>query len=115
MRLVQRRIGLPFSLLLGLLVLAVGRAAWLGTVRAGDLRGRATAQQVEQLQVPARRGTITDRNGVELAVSEDAATVFANPFLIHNPADAAARLSPAIGRPVDMLLRQLSNPRRGFV
>ena len=46
-------------------------------------------QQVEDLDVPARRGTITDRRGVELAVSEDAVTVFANPFLIDDPAGTA--------------------------
>ena len=39
--------------------------------------------------MPARRGTIVDRNGVELAVSEDAVTVFAHPFLIDDPAEVA--------------------------
>ena len=45
----------------------------------------------------ARRGTITDRNGIELAVSEDATTVFANPFLIDDPAGVAQRARAAAG------------------
>ncbi len=97
MRLIERRIGLLFSVFLLLLVIAVVRAAWLGTVQADDLRSRASTQQVEDLTVPARRGTITDRHGTELAVSEDATTVFANPFLIDDPNATARRLAPIVG------------------
>ena len=87
MRLVERRIGLLFALFLCSSRAADARATWLGTVKAGGARRRAPlTQQVEDLDVPARRGTIIDRHGVELAVSEDAVTVFANPFLIKNPA-----------------------------
>ena len=114
-RLVERRIGLLFALFLMLLGVAAVRAAWLGTVRSGPLKERALTQQVEQLTLPARRGRITDRHGVELAVSEDAITVFANPFLIDNPAKVAARLSPLIGRPPERLLRQLADRSKGFV
>ena len=63
MGLVNRRIGLLFALFLLLLGLASMRAAWLGTVRADSLKERAVTQQVEDLDVPARRGTITDRRG----------------------------------------------------
>jgi cell division protein FtsI (penicillin-binding protein 3) len=114
-RLVERRIGLLFALFLALLGLAALRATWLGTVRAGSLSERAVSQQIEDLKVPARRGTIFDRHGVELAVSEDAVTVFANPFLIHDPAAVAKRLEPLIGRRKDDLLRKLSDRDAGFV
>lgn len=115
MRLVERRIGLLFALFLLLLCAATLRATWLGTVKAGSLRERAVTQQVEELQVPARRGTISDRHGVELAVSEDAVTVFANPFLIDNPAKVARRVAPLIGVPRGELLEKLSDRRKGFV
>ncbi len=45
--------------------------------------------------MPAPRGTIFDRHGVDLAVSEDAVTVFAHPFLIDDPAAVAAGSRPA--------------------
>ena len=114
MGLVNRRIGLLFAVFLLLLGFASMRAAWLGTVRADSLKERAMTQQVEDLDVPALRGTITDRRGVELAVSEDAATVFANPFLIDDPAGTAAKLAPLVGRTSEQLLPLLSDRKKGF-
>jgi cell division protein FtsI (penicillin-binding protein 3) len=114
-RLVERRIGLLFALFLALLALAALRSTWLGTVKSGSLSERAVSQQIENLPVPARRGTIFDRHGVELAVSEDAVTAFANPFLIDDPAAVAARLAPLVGRTEDDLLRRLSDRDAGFV
>ncbi|MGH2837953.1 MAG: peptidoglycan D,D-transpeptidase FtsI family protein [Thermoleophilaceae bacterium] len=115
MRLVDRRIGFLFALFLGLLVLAAARAAWLGTVESDSLGARALGQQEEELKVYARRGTITDRNGIELAVSEDATTVFANPFLIDNPASVAEQIAPLLGLGQDEVMEKLSDQETGFV
>src|SRR5262245_11501343 len=98
-----------------LLTLAALRATWLGTVKSGSLSDRAVSQQIEDIADPARRGTIFDRNGVELAVSEDSVTVFAHPFLIDDPAKVARRLAPLVGRSEDELLRQLSDRKATFV
>jgi len=114
-RLVERRIGLLFALFLVLLGLAALRATWLGTVKASSLKERAATQQVEELAMPARRGTISDRHGTELAVSEDAVTVFANPFLVKDPARVAAKLAPLTGIGEDQLLRKLGDRGSGFV
>lgn len=114
-RLVERRIGLLFAVFLLLLGLAALRATWLGTVRAGPLSERAVSQQIEDIEDPAPRGTIFDRNGVELAVTEDSATVFAHPFLIEDPAKAAAKLAPLVRRSRDELLRKLSDRKTTFV
>jgi len=114
-RLVERRIGLLFAAFLAALLLAGARATWLATVRADDLSERAVAQQVSDLEVAASRGTVTDRHGVELAVSEDAITVFANPFLIERPDAVARRLARALDRPASGILRRLSDRRKGFV
>ncbi len=113
--LLNRRIGLLFALFLCLLGLASLRAVWLGTVKASGLKERADTQQVEDLDVPATRGTITDRNGLELAVSEDAVTVFANPMLVDDPVGAAAELAPLLGRPEKDLFEELSDRDKGFV
>ncbi len=114
MRLLDRRIGLLFAVFVLLLGLACTRATWLGTVRADSLGDRAATQQVEDFDVAARRGTITDRRGVELAVSEDAITVFANPLLVKDKTGTAAKLAPLVGRSEDDLLKALSG-RNGFV
>jgi cell division protein FtsI (penicillin-binding protein 3) len=115
MKLVERRIGLLFAVFLLLLGAATARAAWLGTVKSESLGERAVEQQVEDLVVPAPRGTILDRHGVDLAVSEDAVTVVAHPFLIDDPARVAARLAPLIGRTDEELLKKLSDRDAGFV
>src|SRR5215217_5932283 len=112
MALLQRRVSLLFTVFLALLAGAVLRGAWLGTVEGSDLRGRAVAQQIEDVAVSARRGTITDRNGLELAVSEDAASVYANPFLIKDPASVAGQLSPLTGIDYDTLIKKLRSEER---
>ncbi|MEJ7788300.1 MAG: penicillin-binding protein 2 [Thermoleophilaceae bacterium] len=115
MVLLDRRIGLLFALFLVLLLAAGGKAAWLGTVKAGGLKERALGQQTEDIEVTARRGTITDRNGLELAVSEDAITVFANPMQVKDPAGAAGKLAPLLGRPREAVLEELADSEKGFV
>jgi cell division protein FtsI (penicillin-binding protein 3) len=111
----NRRIGLLFGLFLVLLACAVGRATWLTTVKASDLKSRALSQQVEDIDVPAARGSIVDRHGLDLAVSEEAVTVFANPFLIKNPARTAATLAPLLGMPDTDVLKKIADPKAGFV
>lgn len=115
MRLVNRRIGLLFAVFVVLLGAATARAAWLGTVGSGHLDERAATQQTEDLTVFARRGTITDRKGVELAVSDDSVTVFANPMLIDSPPEVAAKLAPLLGTPESELIELMSDRASGFV
>ena len=115
MGLIERRISLLMAVFFGLLSLAAVRAAWLGTVQSSKLKRAAVSQQVATVEVPARRGTITDRHGVELAVSEPSDDVAANPMLIDDPAGVANRLAPLIGVPAGELLEKLTDRRRGFV
>ncbi|UTI63172.1 penicillin-binding protein 2 [Paraconexibacter antarcticus] len=117
MSLLDRRIGLLFAAFLLLLVLAFGRALYFGTVRGGALTRVAATQQVAVDVVPARRGTITDRNGDELAVSEQSATVIANPYLIRkaSPARIAGKLAPLVHMGADAVLRAITKPDSGYV
>jgi cell division protein FtsI/penicillin-binding protein 2 len=112
---VDRRIGALFAVFLALLLLASLRSTWLGTVDGKDLKSRARAQQVEDVNVAARRGTITDRNGVELAVSEDSVTVYADPRVVRDPGGTASRLAPFLGRSWQELDTKLSDRSKGFV
>jgi cell division protein FtsI (penicillin-binding protein 3) len=113
-RLIERRIGLLFAVFLAFLALAGLRAGWLGVVRADALRKVAATQQTAQVTVPAERGAITDRNGIELAVSQPATTVAATPYLVKNPVKVAAKLAKPLGVPEDTLLRQLTRRDTGF-
>jgi cell division protein FtsI (penicillin-binding protein 3) len=112
--LTERRIGLLFAIFLGLLVVAGGRTLWLGGVRAASLQRAAATQQVDEIVVPARRGGISDRNGIELAVAEPAADVAATPYLVEHPAKVAAKLAPLLGQTQTEVLEKLGS-EGGFV
>ncbi len=114
MRLIERRIGLLFAVFLALLALAGVRAGWLGVVRADALRKVAATQQEAKVTVPAERGAITDRNGIELAVSQPATTVAATPYLVKDPAKVAAKLARPLRTPEAELLKQLTRRDTGF-
>jgi cell division protein FtsI/penicillin-binding protein 2 len=111
----DRRIGTLFLAFVGLLAIAVMRAGYLGAVRAGTLREAAATQQVTTTVIPATRGAITDRNGVELAISEPADDVVADPYLIKNPVQVGQRLAPLLGKPVLTVMGLLTKPHTGFV
>ncbi len=111
---VQHRIGVIFGLFFLLLVLAAARVLYLGTVRAPALRRAAQTQQLSTETLPAQRGTITDRDGVDLAVSEPAQEISATPYLIKNPLQASQQLAPLLGLTQAQVLSKLSE-RTGFV
>jgi cell division protein FtsI (penicillin-binding protein 3) len=115
---VDRRIGILFLAFVALLSIALMRATYLGAVRAGSLQQAAATQQVTKLVIPAPRGTITDRHGVELAVSESADDVVADPYLINklkNPQGVAQQLAPLLGKPFTTVLAEVTKPRTGYV
>src|SRR4051794_5499486 len=112
---VARRIGFLFALFLSLLVLAGARAGWLATVRGQSLQHAAHTQQTSVVTIPARRGTITDRHGTVLAVSEPAADVSATPYLVKDPVKAGHALAPLLDQPEDKVVRALARRDTGFV
>jgi len=107
-------VGGIFGLFFLLLVLAAGRAFYLGEVHSAALRTAARSQQLTSETVPAQRGTITDRNGVDLAVSEPAEDISADPYLITDPLGAAQELAPLLGQTQASVLTKLS-AHAGFV
>jgi len=113
--LVERRIGLLFAAFLVLLVVAAGRALWLGGVRSGSLANAATSQQVSSAKLPAERGSIVDRKGNPLAVSEPASDISATPYLVKDPIKAAERLAPVLGQTPEALVQKLARKDTGFV
>ncbi len=114
MDVVQRRIGVIFAVFFLLLVLAASRTLYLGVLHSAALRDAARSQQLTYETVPAQRGAITDRNGIDLAVSEPAQDISATPYLLADPLGAAQRLAPLLGQSEDVVLRKLSE-RTGFV
>jgi cell division protein FtsI (penicillin-binding protein 3) len=91
------------------------RAAWLQTVRASSLAAMAQTQAKKPIVLPAGRGTIYDRMGNPLAISEHATDVIADPMQISDPRREARVAAKVLGLKYRPLLRQLSDRSRGFV
>lgn len=91
--------------------------AWLGlgyrlfqvqAVHAAEYAADGADQRVRNEALPAARGTIFDRDGVELAVTISATTVVANPSQIEDPELTARLLAPLVGVSEATLFGRLS-------
>lgn len=111
----DRRIRLLLGLLLAVFAVALTRAVWLQTVRAQGLAQRAASQQHETIAVAAGRGTLLDRMGVQLAIGEEATTVYANPKQVQNAHAVAVAAADTLGIDADALYPQLLDKTKGFV
>ena len=107
MKLIEKRVGLLFAAFALAFLLILVRAGWLQAVQGGDLRAEAQSQHVTAVAVPGIRGAILDRHGDALAISEEAATVFATPYQVEDPPKAAKKLGEALGVPAEDLLEPL--------
>jgi cell division protein FtsI/penicillin-binding protein 2 len=114
-QLIERRTGILFAVFLALLAIGATKAAWLGVVKADVLERAAVGQQEADITIPARRGSITDARGIDLAVSEPAMDIAATPRLVTDATKAAAQLAPIIGADEVTLLRKFARRDTGFV
>jgi cell division protein FtsI (penicillin-binding protein 3) len=108
MRLIERRIGLLFGAFLLCFLIIVVRAFWLQGVQGSQLASEAAYQQTEVITVPGLRGDLLDRRGNKLAASEDAETIYATPYQVKNPPQAAAQLAPILGQKKGEVLEALT-------
>jgi cell division protein FtsI/penicillin-binding protein 2 len=108
MRLIERRIGLLFGGFLLCFLVIFGRAFWLQGVQGSKLASEAVSQQTEVVTVPGLRGDLLDRRGNKLAASEDAATIYATPYQVKNPPQAAAQLAPILKQKKGEVLEALT-------
>jgi cell division protein FtsI/penicillin-binding protein 2 len=111
---IERRIGLLFACFLLLLCVAIARAAWMQGIQGGTLSDDAQSQHTQTVAIPGQRGRILDRNGKELAVSEDAADVVATPYQVKDPAEASRRLARVLDVSKAKILSALADRSAGF-
>ena len=87
----NRRIRLLLAVFVLVFAGTLARAAWLQGVSSASLGRMAQRQHRESIQIPAGRGTIYDRTGVQLAIGEQTTTVYADPRELTEPRVSAAR------------------------
>ena len=109
-----------------LLSLIGGRLVWLQGFQAEVYANEAVEQRLTTRTLTAPRGTITDRSGQALAMSETARAVFGEPRIIAkavcapggggrpcDPASVAAVVAPVLGLPVAEVEEKLARPASG--
>lgn len=107
-RLIQRRI---LFLLLIMLVgsgFLVGRLGYLQLWRNQFFQAKALEQRIQKIPIEGLRGTIYDRNGVPLALSVSAHTVYAIPAEVEDVAATASLLADILDLDQDFLLQRLT-------
>jgi cell division protein FtsI (penicillin-binding protein 3) len=111
----NRRIRLLLAVFVLAFAIAFLRAAWLQGVRAGSFGRLAASQHSEEVTIPAARGTLYDRGGVQLAIGEQATTVYADPRLVRDPRREAAVVAQVMRLDPIQVETELADRAHGFV
>ncbi|WP_421712169.1 penicillin-binding transpeptidase domain-containing protein [Alteromonas abrolhosensis] len=96
------------------------RAAYIQVIEPGELIQQGDNRTLRTRDMPTYRGLITDRNGVELAVSVPVRAIYADPKVIHenNGFEEERRweaLADVLRQDVNELKEKVANPKRRFV
>ena len=108
------RLSLILFAFMALACVLVLRLVWLSLVDGPANAEKAEATRTISVELPAKRGTIYDRNGVVLATSVDALTIYCNPFEIKDAAGVSAQLAAILGGKSTDYIDALSTPDTSF-
>jgi cell division protein FtsI (penicillin-binding protein 3) len=100
-----------------LLLLVVARVVMVQTVQSDQFTGYGDSRRLRRIELPAARGAIFDRNGVELAMSVPSYTVWADPRRMVDKNAALASLDQVLNIDVSRLpalVEQLSSESSEF-
>ena len=104
----SRRIRALTGVAVLLMLLLGARAAFIGTVRAGDLSARGREAQRTEVDLIAQRGAILAADGTDLSTDQLAVDVTASPMVVTDPREVAAQLGPILKRDPNVLANTLS-------
>ena len=93
----DRGLSVTRRIFLAVFGVVAARLGFLQIIDAGNLSSKAESQRTNRIVLHAKRGTIFDRNGNVLAMSEDCETIYANPKEIQDPSGVASALADALG------------------
>jgi cell division protein FtsI/penicillin-binding protein 2 len=119
MKLREKQANRRIRLLLVLFALAFAglfaRAIWIQGVEAHHYSKLAQGQHQKSYKIPAGRGTIFDRTGVQLAIGEQTTTVYADPKQVTNASAIAIAAHRLLGTDPNALYPALRNKKSQFV
>ena len=84
-------------------------------LNASEYKSYAEFQQTGEFIVSSKRGVISDRNGMELAISLNERTIYANPKLVVDSEDESKILAEILEMDQGQIKEKLDNKNLGFV
>jgi stage V sporulation protein D (sporulation-specific penicillin-binding protein) len=111
----RKRIYFLFILFLAAFFLIIYSLVYIQYLNASEYKNYAKYQHTGELTIISKRGKILDRNGVELAVSLNEKTVYANPKLVVDSEYEAGVLAEILEMDEDKIKEKLDNKELGFV
>lgn len=91
------RLAATFIVLLLAFGVLTARLIAVQAVGGQEYTAFGASQRFQEVDLPAARGSIFDRNGHDLAISIPQRTIWADPQLVEHPAEVAAAVAPVLG------------------
>lgn len=91
-----------------LLLILIGRLVQLQGFESTKYAEKGRESRLYETKLVAQRGAIVDRNGADLAMSQESRTITVDQRLVLDAANTAAALAPLLRRPAAELKTQLS-------
>lgn len=110
----DKRITIVTIVLLAALGIVTGKLVLIQGIQAAKYKKLASNQRDATIKVTPRRGTITDREGEVMSISEDCSTVYATPYLVKDKKGVAQKLAAVLGEDALDIQRKLEG-KGGFV
>lgn len=92
----KKRLLFAFLMVVVLSFALIIRLGFIQIVQGEELKKEALEQWTKSIEIKAKRGTIYDRNGKELAISVSSHTVWASPADIKNPEETAKKVAEVL-------------------
>jgi len=111
----RKRIYFLFILFSITFLLIIYRLVFIQYLNASEFKSYAEFQHIGEFVLDSRRGKILDRNGVELAISLNERTVYANPKLVVDSEYESKILAEILELDVENVKEKLDSKDLGFV
>ena len=92
----KKRLLFAFVLVVTLAFALIIRLGFIQIVQGEELKKGALEQWTKSIEIKAKRGTIYDRNGKELAISISSHTVWASPADVKDPEETAKKVAEVL-------------------
>ena len=107
----QKRVISIFMVVALFFILITVRLFYVQVIKGKWLQAKATEQWYRDLPLNAKRGDITDRNGVVIATSYTSYDVYVRPSMVKNAEEVALTLNSILGIDASKLLDKITNKK----